>query len=151
MKIPASRRRSFKAENVQDLIGYQLRRTQVSVFKKLGKIMARNRIVPGHFSVLILIQLNPDRTQGWLSKACRIDRSTMVPIIDQLEGQGLVKRLPNPNDQRAYRLRITAAGNRLIRQLGPKLQRYENRITRALSNTECHQLLDLLRRLEGAS
>src|SRR5688572_16581488 len=80
----ASQQKEFEAQDLGNLVGYQLRRTHSAVFEAFSAIMAKRSIAPGHFSILTLIHLNPDRTQSWLAKACDLDRSTVVPSIQYL-------------------------------------------------------------------
>jgi DNA-binding MarR family transcriptional regulator len=72
-----------------------------------------------HFGVLTFIrhEAESDREGGSLSQQAigerlRIDRTTMVSLIDDLERAGYVKRERNPDDRRAYVIRLTAAGRR---------------------------------------
>jgi DNA-binding MarR family transcriptional regulator len=52
-------------------------------------------------------------SQQAIGEALRIDRTTMVSLIDTLERFGLVRRERNPADRRAYSIRLTAEGHRL--------------------------------------
>ncbi len=44
----------------------------------------------------------------------RIDPSTMVSLVDQLERAGLAKRRPRPSDRRAREVLITPKGRRAL-------------------------------------
>ena len=52
-------------------------------------------------------------SQQAIGEALRIDRTTMVSLIDALERPGLVRRERNRADRRAYSIRLTAKGRRL--------------------------------------
>jgi DNA-binding MarR family transcriptional regulator len=52
-------------------------------------------------------------SQQAIGEALRIDRTTMVSLIDALERFRLVRRERNPADRRAYSIRLTAEGHRL--------------------------------------
>jgi DNA-binding MarR family transcriptional regulator len=73
----------------------------------------------------------------------------MVAVIDRLERQGLVGRHRSAHDRRSYALTLTAAGDRLLVRLWPKVRRHERRIAAGLDNTDKTQLIDLLRRIGG--
>lgn len=148
---PASRYRRFKPEQMHDLVGYALRRAHVAVFRNVARIMARERVAPGDFGVLLTIHMNPGQTQSWIARACGMDRSTLVPIVQSLEKSKYIRRTDSDTDRRAFRLSVTARGLRLMSSLGPRLQAYENHMTRALSNAECVTLVRLLRRLEAST
>jgi DNA-binding MarR family transcriptional regulator len=62
-------------------------------------------------------ETEPDPERGSLSQQAigerlRIDRTTMVALIDDLERAGYVKRERNPDDRRAYVITLAAAGKR---------------------------------------
>lgn len=74
------------------LLGYRLRRAQITVFNDFVKTMSEVQITPGQFGVALLIHSNPGLTQSALARAVGIERSTMVAVIDALESRGLVER-----------------------------------------------------------
>ena len=90
------------------LVGYQLRRAQISVFDDFVKTMTSVQITPGQFGVITLIAANPGLTQSALARAVGIKRSTMVVVIDALEGRRLVKRRPSVIDRRSYALVLSS-------------------------------------------
>jgi DNA-binding MarR family transcriptional regulator len=49
-------------------------------------------------------------TQAALGEALRIDRTTMVALIDELEARGYVQRKRHPDDRRAFLVHPTKAG-----------------------------------------
>jgi DNA-binding MarR family transcriptional regulator len=55
-------------------------------------------------------------SQQAIADALRIDRTTMVSLIDDLERMRLVRRERNPADRRAYTIRLTAKGRELQRR-----------------------------------
>jgi len=75
-----------------ELIGYHVRRAQLYLFADFARTMADAQITPGQFGVLSLVAANPGLTQSALARAVRIERSTMVAVIDALQGRGLVER-----------------------------------------------------------
>ena len=55
-------------------------------------------------------------SQQAIGEALRIDRTTMVALVDDLEQLGLVRRERNPADRRAYTIRLTSEGADLQRR-----------------------------------
>ena len=47
-----------------------------------------------------------------LADGLRLSHSRAVRVVDRLEDDGLARRWPNPDDRRAVRLELTAAGRR---------------------------------------
>ena len=98
---------SFDYDLLPGLIGYNLRRAQTAVFQDFSESLKACDITPGQFGVLILIQANSGLNQTRLGNALGIDRSTVVAVIDRLEGRGLVLRGPVIGDPMpcGYRIR----------------------------------------------
>src|SRR3954447_21172498 len=69
-------------------------------------------LTPALFALLNVIGAREGAIQQELGAAIGIDRSTMVSLIDQLEGAGLAKRRPSAKDRRAREVVITAKGRR---------------------------------------
>jgi DNA-binding MarR family transcriptional regulator len=95
---------------------------------------------------LLLIEANPGVTQGRLAEAVRLDRSTMVGVIDSLEERGLVERRRG-RDRRTNGLWLTRPGRVLAARLRQRIERHERRVAARLSDAERGQLLALLAKL----
>ena len=130
-----------------ELLGYQLRRAQLRMFTDFANAMADVSITPGQFGVLVLIEANPGSSQSALARAIGIERSTMVAVIDTLEGRGLVERRASKVDRRSNALVLSAAGGAMMAKLRSLVEDHEDRIAGNLSPAERRQLIDLLRRL----
>lgn len=102
------------------------------------------------FGVLALIHQNGPQSQHQLGELLRIDRTTMVAVIDDLEQRGLVQRTRDPADRRRYAITLTGDGAQLMDgDLGRLDQTVNAAFLRPLSRTERRQLVELLRRVVG--
>src|SRR5688572_15336574 len=52
-----------------------------------------------------------------IAKRLRIEGPTMTRVLDTLETDGLVERVPDPSDRRSKRLRLTPAGEAVLEQI----------------------------------
>ncbi|HEX3279504.1 MAG TPA: MarR family transcriptional regulator [Thermoleophilaceae bacterium] len=108
-------------------------------------------LTPALFGLLNVIGAREGAIQQELGMAMGIDPSTMVSLIDQLEGAGLAKRRASPTDRRAREVLITPKGRRLLERARKLILRVEDEVLGGLSSTERDQLTTLLRRaLESA-
>ena len=130
-----------------ELIGYNLRRAQLAAFADFAKTMAETQITPGQFGIMSLVAANPGLTQSALARAMRIERSTMVALIDALQVRGLIERRPSPVDRRSYALALSSGGEALLEQLKPMVRAHERRLARNLSAEDRIKLIDLLSRI----
>ena len=129
------------------LLGYHLRRAQISVFQHFKQTMGEMDITPGQFGVLTVIDKNPGLSQTQLGNALGIDRSTVVAVIDRLESRGLVARAAAPGDRRSHALKLSEPGSRLLRRLEELVRGHERHIARHLSAEDQALLIKLLDRV----
>jgi DNA-binding MarR family transcriptional regulator len=108
-------------------------------------------LTPALFALLNVISAREGAIQQELGAAMGIDRTTMVSLIDQLEGAGLAKRRPSANDRRAREIAITPKGRGALARARRLLSQAEDDVLAGLSSSERRELLTLLRRaLESA-
>jgi DNA-binding MarR family transcriptional regulator len=69
---------------------------------------------PPHYGILTAIAHEGPSAQRDLGEKLAIDRSTMVGLIDELEGLGLVDSRREPQDSRRYGLTLTADGSKTV-------------------------------------
>lgn len=127
------------------LRSYQLLNDQVQhVARRHGLTFAR-------YEVLAWLATDPESalTLSWISKTLRIPPATVTNIIDRLEDDKLVRRVPHPSDARTTLAEITARGRRVAMEATADLnaQVYE-RI--GLSEPERSRLTDLLAQLRAS-
>jgi DNA-binding MarR family transcriptional regulator len=87
-----------------------------AVSRMTAEALAPLGINAGHHSVLRMLADEGPLSQQALADALRIDRSTMVGLVDDLEKAGRVRRRRNPDDRRAYLVELTGDGRKLLRQ-----------------------------------
>ena len=64
-----------------------------------------------------IINSPPLSAQVDIAKRLRIEGPTMTRMLDTLEGDGLVERLPDPSDRRTKQLRLTAQGEQALEDM----------------------------------
>jgi len=131
------------------LIGFNLRRTQVRIFQAFAETVGRFDITPGQFGVLEIINSNPGFNQSELGAAMGVDRSTVVAVIDRLEGRGLVVRAPSRRDRRSYALRLSDTGKDLLAKLQPLVLEHDRLAGQNLDDSEVKKLIGYLQKLQG--
>jgi DNA-binding MarR family transcriptional regulator len=126
------------------LIGYRLRVAQQTVFRDFAASVGE--LSPGRAGMLLLIEANPGVPQGRLAEAVKLDRSTMVGVVDSLEERGLIERRRGV-DRRTNGLWLTRTGKALAARLRRRIEQHEDRVAARLSGAERAQLLALLEKL----
>ena len=135
------------------LMGYALRRTQSAVFADFAATFARagEALTPGEFGLLVLVDRNAGLSQMALARALGIDRSTLVPILDRLQGRGFLVRRRSPTDGRTHALALTPAGAKALARFARLVRTHEARIAAGLSTAETQTLIELLERVRASA
>ncbi len=100
----------------------------------------------GAFSTLALIAANPGCSQTELARTLGMDKSAVVPIIDELEARGLARRVRAPDDRRRHALVATEAAQPLMDQMHLAVANVGRPIRQTMSPEEYRILLSLLER-----
>ena len=106
-------------------------------------------LTPQQFGLLRFLWEEDGITQVELSSRSQIDRTTIGGLIDKLEQSGLLKRLPHPEDRRAYRISLTEAGKRLERELAPLAEELQMLILAPLTPAEIEAFIAILQKLRN--
>jgi DNA-binding MarR family transcriptional regulator len=77
------------------------------------------------------------------------DASNVTGLVDRLEARGLVRRAAAPEDRRAYRVRLTAAGRKLWKAILPHYYRTAEQVWGAIPAARARQLVAELGELSG--
>jgi DNA-binding MarR family transcriptional regulator len=107
-----------------------------------------------HFGVMTFLRHEAERegergslSQQAIGERLRIDRTTMVSLIDDLERTGYVKRERNPADRRAYVITLTPAGRKAQTRAEKAVDADALQFFGQLSDAERQELHRLLGRL----
>ena len=119
-----------------------------SIFGKLTNIdIQRYGLTPPQFSVIeALGHLGPMRMGGFCSKMLTSGGNITV-VIDNLEKENLVERVPAPEDRRAITIRLTSKGEKLFSDIFVKHAQFVTKIASVLNEEEQVQLSQLLKKL----
>jgi MarR family transcriptional regulator, lower aerobic nicotinate degradation pathway regulator len=82
-----------------------------------------------------------------LTDRTRIDKATMVGLLNDLEKQELIERRASPSDKRAFDIYLTKRGAERVRQVEEVSQDAEDQFYGVLSTQERQILRTLLSRL----
>ena len=105
------------AENML-LIG-RLKRAAALIGRELEKVYGEYGLTEGSFDVLATLRRSGapyTLTPTELFSALMVTSGTMTTRLKNLENQGLIDRLPNPDDARSLLVRLTDKGKELIEQ-----------------------------------
>ena len=79
-----------------------------------------------------------------LSRRLMVTSGNVTAIVDQLEKEGSVERLDEPADRRAFRIRLTKAGERTFAEMARAHEEWVVEMLSGLSRRDQDELLRLL-------
>jgi MarR family transcriptional regulator, lower aerobic nicotinate degradation pathway regulator len=136
--------------SVADQIGFLLAKSHLRVHNRANEALEPLGLTVKHYGLLTVIVHEGPIPQGRLGEIMRIDRTTMVALIDDLERDGHVDRTRNPDDRRAYALAATAGGKRLQRSAATAMREVQSEALSPLTAAERRELQRMLRILVEA-
>jgi len=83
-----------------------------------------------------------------LSRLLMVTGGNVTAIVDQLEKEGLVERLDEPADRRAFRIRLTKSGERTFIEMARAHEEWVVELLAGLSRRDQEELLRLLARVK---
>jgi DNA-binding MarR family transcriptional regulator len=86
-----------------------------------------------------------------LSRLLMVTGGNVTTIVDQLEKESLVERLAEPADRRAFRIRLTRAGERAFAEMARAHEQWVVELLAGLSRKEHDELLRLLAKLKAST
>lgn len=100
-----------------------------------------------HYRILAALEEFGVASQAELGRRCNMDRSDVVAAINELAGQGLVERTPDPDDRRRNLVTLTLAGDRQLRRLDRALDKAQEDLLGPLAAEDRQVLTRLLTQL----
>jgi DNA-binding MarR family transcriptional regulator len=86
---------------------------------------------------------------GELSRLLMVTGGNVTAIVDQLEKEGLVERLDEPDDRRAFRIRLTRAGEKTFTDMARAHEDWVVELISGLTKREQDELLKLLAKVKS--
>lgn len=125
-------------------VGFLLSQLGYVVARQFRSVMAELELEPRHFALLRAITALEGQTQNSLVDRLQIPASSMVSLVDHLEGRGLVERRVHRTDRRSRTLHLTPTGRKLVTRAAERAMAMENRLCAGLSDDERAQMMERL-------
>ena len=133
--------------NIEENVGFLLAKAYQRGFGLFRERLTPFGVTPPQFSLLAFLWMEDGLSQAELSEKSQVDRATMVGLVDRLEKDGLVRRLPNAGDRRAYKVCLTDRGRALEPELCVIAEEVTGLITQKLKKQEIEGLKTLLNKI----
>jgi DNA-binding MarR family transcriptional regulator len=101
------------------------------------------------FDLMAQLERHPEGLKmNELSRLLMVTGGNVTTIVDQLEGEGLVERLDEPDDRRAFRIRLTRSGEKTFAEWARAHEQWVVELLSGLTRKEHDELLKLLAKLK---
>jgi DNA-binding MarR family transcriptional regulator len=104
-----------------------------------------------HLIALTLLREFGEQSQADLAGTLRVDPTSLVALLNELEAAGLVERRRTPRDRRRHTVALTSAGMGRLAEIERALAASEQRALSGLDPTEQVTLHALLQKATGKS
>jgi DNA-binding MarR family transcriptional regulator len=128
-------------------LSYLLKRAFLELEDLHAEHLAPSGVSARELAVLLFLDGREPESQQEAAGRLGVDRTTMVGLLDGLEGKGLVARQADAADRRRNVVGLTVAGQRTLEQAKAASDEAERRLLGELSGTEALRLRELLGRV----
>jgi DNA-binding MarR family transcriptional regulator len=129
-----------------DRLGYLLKHAQAAFAERSAAALAPLGVNGRELAVLTVLAGPEPPAQQEAASRLGVDRTTMVALVDALEGKGLVERRPDLADRRRNLVHLTGRGRDVLDEGSRIHAEAERTFLAALTADEVEQLKSLLRR-----
>ena len=119
-----------------EMPGFLIAKAHAVFHARASEVLGPGQLTIKHFGCLTVIADEGPLSQSSLVERIRVDRTTMVAVVDDLEAAGFVDRHRNPADRRAYALEATEAGRRWVQEKRGALMAAQDDLLSVLTERE---------------
>lgn len=130
-------------------LGYRVNHLARLLEHALRDRIAPFGVVPGQFPTLLSLWEADGLTQAELCASVRIEQPTMANTLARMERDGLIKRIPDPDDRRRSLVLLTPKARSLERPLGAEARAVNAIATGDLDAARVTELLGVLATIIG--
>src|SRR3954453_6994741 len=123
---------------------YLIRRLMMISTAVLAETFEDEDMPVSEWAVLTMIDNHPEIDQSRLAEVVSIDKTNTGRMVDHLEAKGLVERLPNGSDRRAWMLSCTPLGQKTRKRLLPRALATQERLLSCLEPAHRELFIDLM-------
>ena len=121
-------------------LGYLLKHAQLGLAGLTAAALEPYRLNGRELAVLTVLAGDEPASQQQGAQRLGVDRTTMVALVDALEGKGLVRRHADAADRRRNVVELTAAGRDTLHRAGEAAAEAERRFLAPLTTPDAQRL-----------
>ncbi len=128
--------------------GFVVNSTAKAFQKTLDLELRKNvGVTISQWRVVVTLIQHPGLTQKEIADKVGIEGATLVPVIDKMEKEGLLKRKPDSKDRRVNRIYLTSKSDSLWNSMMECALHIRKVSTKNISENELETTLETLRKM----
>lgn len=132
----------------ENSVGFIVNNTAKSFQKALDLDLRKNvGVTLSQWKVVGILAFQPGLTQKEIADKVGIEGATLVPVIDKMEREGLLRRKPDSKDRRVNRIYLTSKADALWESMVECALRIRKSSTKDIPDDDIKITLETLRRI----
>ena len=132
---------------INDILGFHIRLAHGTVYRHFMETFSDLDLTQKQVSVLWLVDDHPDIAQTDLAMRLRMDRATVMAIINRLQARHFLIRGKSASDGRKQTLNLTPVGAKALKQAKKAILAHEDWLKSRFLPKEVAKLIELLTRI----
>lgn len=134
----------LKNVSLESLPGHAIRRLHQASVAFFSQEIGDLGITPVQYAILQMVYKQPGFDQRTLARNIALDTSTTAGVVDRLEARGLLTRSNSAEDRRVRLLSLTSAGEQMLLDAIPRMERAQERILGPLNPQQRSEFMHLI-------
>jgi DNA-binding MarR family transcriptional regulator len=135
--------------DIDKIAGFHIRLAHGEVRRHFMETFSHLGLTQKQVSVLWLVSDHPGIAQTDLCQRLRMDRATVMAIVNRLQGRRLLNRGASKVDKRKQTLALSAKGEALLKDAKDAIHEHEKWLKSRFTKAEVNSLIDMLQRIHG--
>lgn len=131
---------------VQDYLAYLLARASHQISAEFHERVLASGLSVMQWRVLASLSGGPPLSIGALADIVLAQQPTATKLVTRMVEEGLIQRLPHPQDKRSVLVTLTPLGKRKVAPLLKQARQHEAKVLAQLPQTDATELKHILRR-----
>ncbi len=137
--------------SLDNSVGFIINKVAKYFKSELHRLFKENgyRLTPEHWAVMNRLWEKEGLSQSEIAELTFKDKANITRILDVMEKNKLIRRMPHEGDRRSYRIYLTETGRQLKTELIPFAIQVNQTATSGLTKEELAQLTNLLNKISS--
>ncbi|WP_230461379.1 MarR family winged helix-turn-helix transcriptional regulator [Sphingobium sp. CAP-1] len=136
-----------RLSGIDGLVGFHIRLASAAVYQHFTETFSDLGLTQKQVAILWLIEDQPGIAQADIGRRLRMDRASVMAIVNRMQDRGFLKRGASAHDRRRQTLSLTDAGAVELRKARASIAAHEAWLKARFTAEETASLMALLRRI----